>query len=346
MDVRKLQQMSEESIILVTGGTGYVGGRLIPLLERRGHAVRCLARRPEFLQSRVGSQTEVVTGYVLQLESLNAALGGGQTGWYCGNWLWGLRGWLDIDCWRVEAFEPNRRLRLFAEMRLPGRAWLEFELEPTAKGSRLRQTAVFDPVGPTGLAYWNSIYPLHEFIFGGMLKRIANAARSSIATATTWQPTVLRQAVWLIGLLVLCLGSAGLGGLATSTSVDSWYQTLAKPSWTPPGWLFGPVWTVLYLMMAVSAWLVWRQAGWPSTRAPLSWFGVQLALNVGWSVVFFGLQLPAMACVEIVLLWLSIAVTILAFRRRSVPASWLLVPYLAWTTFAALLNAAIWRLNS
>ena len=147
---------------------------------------------------------------------------GGQTGWYYGNWLWRLRGWLDllvggvglrrgrrdavdlhvgdpVDCWRVESLEPNRRLRLFAEMKLPGRAWLEFEVEQTENGSRIRQTAVFDPVGLTGLAYWYAIYPLHEVVFGGMLNGIANAARISIDTATTWRPTVVRQVAWLIG---------------------------------------------------------------------------------------------------------------------------------------------------
>jgi tryptophan-rich sensory protein len=99
-------------------------------------------------------------------------------------------------------------------------------------------------------------------------------------------------------------------------------------------------------MMAISAWLVWRKGGWPAARTPLAWFGVQLALNVGWSIAFFGLQVPGIAFVEIVLLWLSIMVTTFAFGCRSALAAWLLVPYLAWTTFAAVLNAAIWRLNS
>lgn len=206
---------------------------------------------------------------------------GGQTGWYYRNWLWKLRGWLDllvgggglrrgrrdpvrlqngdsVDCWRVESLETNRRLRLFAEMKLPGRAWLEFEVEQTENGSRIRQTAVFDPIGLTGQAYWYAIYPLHEFVFGGMLHGIANAARTSGNTGTAWRPTALRQVAWLIGFIAVCFAAAGLGAAVTSSSVGGWYQTLAKPGWNPPAWLFGPVWSALYLMMAVAAWLVWR----------------------------------------------------------------------------------------
>lgn len=124
---------------------------------------------------------------------------GGNTGWYYGNWLWRLRGWMDliaggagmrrgrrdperlrvgdvVDWWRVEAYEPNRRLRLAAEMRLPGRAWLEFEVTQGNSGSTIRQTAIYDPIGLGGLAYWYSLYPVHQLIFAGMLRRIAKAA--------------------------------------------------------------------------------------------------------------------------------------------------------------------------
>jgi uncharacterized protein YbjT (DUF2867 family)/tryptophan-rich sensory protein len=294
---------------------------------------------------------------------------GGQTGWYYGNWLWRLRGWLDllvggvglrrgrrdsfdlrvgdpVDCWRVESLEPNHRLRLFAEMKLPGRAWLEFEVTPTESGSRIRQTAIFDPVGLTGLAYWYAIYPLHEFVFGGMLHGIATTARESSKPATTWRPSALRQLAWLIGFISLCFASAGLGAAATATSVGGWYQTLAKPSWNPPDWLFGPVWSMLYLMMAFAAWLVWRCHGWRAARPALTWFGIQLALNVTWSFLFFGLHRPGLALVEIISLWLSILATGIAFRQTSVAASLLLVPYLAWTSFAVFLNFALWRLNS
>ncbi len=294
---------------------------------------------------------------------------GGQTGWYYGNWLWRLRGWLDlliggvglrrgrrdpvelkngdtVDCWRVESLEPNRRLRLVAEMKLPGRAWLEFEVEPTASGSRIRQTAVFDPVGLTGLAYWYSVYPLHEFVFGGMLNGIATTARQSAEPTATWQPTVLRQVAWLIGFIAICFASAGLGAAATSTSVSGWYLTLAKPSWNPPAWLFGPVWSALYLMMAVAAWIVWRGHGWRAAQSALILFGIQLALNVLWSFLFFGMQRPGLAFAEILALWLAIVATCLVFQGKSVTAALLLTPYLAWTSFAVLLNFAIWRLNS
>jgi uncharacterized protein YbjT (DUF2867 family) len=124
---------------------------------------------------------------------------GGSTGWYAWNWLWQLRGFLDLlvggvgmrrgrpprgvlrdgdtlDCWRVEAFEPDRRLRLAAEMKLPGRGWLEFEVTANGHGSTIRQTAIFDPVGLAGLAYWYALYPLHQLVFGGMLRGIARAA--------------------------------------------------------------------------------------------------------------------------------------------------------------------------
>jgi len=127
---------------------------------------------------------------------------GGRTGWYYGNWLWSLRGFLDLliggvgvrrgrrhpdqlhvgdplDFWRVEVFEPNHRLRLHAEMKLPGRAWLEFEVTPCEQGSTIRQTAIFDPLGLAGLLYWYGIYPLHQFVFAGMLRNLARAAESS-----------------------------------------------------------------------------------------------------------------------------------------------------------------------
>ena len=292
---------------------------------------------------------------------------GGQAGWYYGNWLWRLRGWLDllvggvglrrgrrdavdlrvgdpVDCWRVDSLEPNRRLRLSAEMKLPGRAWLEFEVEPTDTGSRIRQTAVFDPIGLTGLAYWYTIYPLHEFVFGGMLHGIANAARRSVET-TTWQPTVVRQLAGLVAFMAVCFISAGLGAAFTATSVGGWYQTLAKPSWNPPDWLFGPVWTALYFLMAVAAWLVWRGHGWNAAKTALNWFVIQLALNVFWSFVFFGLQRPGLAFAEILVLWLSIVATCLAFQAKSRTAALLLVPYLAWTSFAVILNLTLWRLN-
>jgi benzodiazapine receptor len=153
------------------------------------------------------------------------------------------------------------------------------------------------------------------------------------------------QALALSLFYLLCFLAAGLGSLFTMASVGGWYTTLAKPAWSPPDWIFGPVWTVLYATMAVGGWLVWRRGGLASVPA-LRWFAVQLVLNVGWSVVFFGLRMPGLAVIEIVVLWLAIGATLMTSWRVSRPASILLVPYLLWVSFAAALNFAIWRLNA
>ena len=152
--------------------------------------------------------------------------------------------------------------------------------------------------------------------------------------------------IGLILLLLLCFGAAGIGGAVTAPAIDGWYATLTKPSWNPPNWIFGPVWTTLYLMMALAAWLVWRQAGWAGAKVPLTLFGVQLALNTLWSCLFFGLNNPGLAFVEVLLLWVAIAVTTVTFWFRSKVSGTLFVPYLAWVTFAAVLNFTIWRLNA
>lgn len=158
--------------------------------------------------------------------------------------------------------------------------------------------------------------------------------------------TSTRSAIGLLGWLTASFVAAGVGGIATSAGVNDWYPTLAKPSWTPPAWLFGPVWTVLYASMAVAAWIVWKQAGrLGAARVPLSWHLVQLGLNGVWSWLFFGIRRPGLAAVEIVVLWVAILATILTFARRSRLAGALLIPYLLWVTFAAALNIAIWRLN-
>jgi translocator protein len=153
-----------------------------------------------------------------------------------------------------------------------------------------------------------------------------------------------RKYTWLalIFLIVICFAVAGLGGLTTTPSIPNWYAELSKPLWTPPGWLFGPVWSVLYLGMAVAAWLVWRQG---NAIVPLILFGVQLVFNAAWSWLFFGLHNPGAAFVDIVLLLAAITATTAVFWRRSLVAGLLFVPYLAWVSFAAVLNFAIWRLN-
>ena len=149
----------------------------------------------------------------------------------------------------------------------------------------------------------------------------------------------------LIVLLVLCMAVASAGGSVTAHNIANWYVDLVKPSWTPPSWVFGPVWFVLYLGMAVAAWLVWRQANMATTFVPMMLFGVQLLLNALWSWFFFGLHSPGAALVDVVLLWIAIAATMVAFWRRSTVAGLLFVPYLAWVTFASVLNLAIWLLN-
>lgn len=150
----------------------------------------------------------------------------------------------------------------------------------------------------------------------------------------------------LAGFLLLCFAAAGLGSVFTDSSVGSWYRTLDKPAFNPPSWVFGPVWTVLYALMAVAAWRVWRAYGFSGAPAALALFGVQLALNVGWSALFFGARMPGAAFAEIVVLWGAILLTTLAFFRLDRPAGWLMVPYLAWVTFAAVLNFSIWQMNA
>jgi tryptophan-rich sensory protein len=158
--------------------------------------------------------------------------------------------------------------------------------------------------------------------------------------------SALQQGLGLVVLGAITFAAAAIGSAVTATSVDGWYRTLHKPAWNPPGWVFGPVWTILYCLMSIAAWLVWRKAGWTGARGALSLYFLQLAFNVGWSVLFFGLQSPGLALVEIAWLWLLIVATIVAFRMHSGAAAWLMTPYLAWTTFAALLNSQLWRMNA
>ena len=156
-----------------------------------------------------------------------------------------------------------------------------------------------------------------------------------------------RSALGLAVFVVVCFAVAGLGSLFTTPQVvdGGWYDTLNKPFFSPPSWLFGPVWTVLFLMIAAAGWLVWRRGGFSGARTAMGLFAAQLALNLLWSGVFFGLQAPGLGLVEILILWAAILATILAFRQKSLVAAFLLVPYLAWVTFAAALNAGIWLLN-
>jgi len=150
----------------------------------------------------------------------------------------------------------------------------------------------------------------------------------------------------LILSLVICFAASGAGALFTTPKIGDWYATLNRPSFAPPNWVFGPVWTMLYAMMAVAAWLVWKREGVKQAVLPLGLFGVQLALNVLWSVLFFGMENPFAALMEILLLWLFILATTILFFRHSPLAGALLVPYLCWVSFAAVLNYGFWTLNS
>lgn len=146
--------------------------------------------------------------------------------------------------------------------------------------------------------------------------------------------------------ILICLGVGFASGFATQSSVGDWYLTLEKPFFNPPSWLFGPVWTILYIMMGWAAGLVWSQnIDKEVKKKALLLFTFQLILNAAWSVLFFGLKNPFLALIEIILLWLLIRETYLSFKPINSLAAKLLLPYLAWVSFAALLNAAIWWLN-
>ena len=149
----------------------------------------------------------------------------------------------------------------------------------------------------------------------------------------------------LLTFMAACFGAVLAGSAFTTPSVPEWYDSLIKPSFTPPNWLFGPVWSVLYLAMAIAGWLVWRQRE-SSATLPLMLFGGQLVLNVLWSILFFELQAPGIALVEILTLWVAIFATLFSIWRISKVAGWLFVPYLAWVSFATILTFEIWRLNS
>jgi translocator protein len=152
-----------------------------------------------------------------------------------------------------------------------------------------------------------------------------------------WQQLV-GFALWLI--LVLAAGYFG-----SQFEPGQWYENLVKPSWTPPSWVFGPVWIIMYILMAIAVWLVWKEHGLRGAPWAIGFFVMQLVLNAMWSWIFFGLEAPGWAFAEIVALWGAILTTMLLFFCKNVTAGWLIVPYLAWVTFAAILNATIWLLN-
>ena len=152
------------------------------------------------------------------------------------------------------------------------------------------------------------------------------------------------QSLGLVAWLIATLAAGGIGAFA-SASAAAFYSHLTQPSWAPPAWLFGPVWTVLYVFMAIAAWLVWRERGFRGARTGLWLFVIQLIANAAWTWLFFQLHLGALSTIEILVLWLLIAATIYTFWPVHRFAAMLLVPYLVWVSFAAALTWYLWRMN-
>jgi translocator protein len=151
----------------------------------------------------------------------------------------------------------------------------------------------------------------------------------------------------LAAFVALTVSAAGIASAFTARSVRTWYPALRKPPGNPPASYFGPVWTVLYALMTIAAWNVWRTGdGWSGASSAITIYLIQLALNAAWSTIFFGLRSPGLALLEIILLWAAILVSTILFWRISTFSGALLIPYLAWITYAIYLNAGIWRLNS
>ena len=155
------------------------------------------------------------------------------------------------------------------------------------------------------------------------------------------------RAPWFSGVVLLAwlLVTFCAPALAVFGMPGEWYAGLAKPSWNPPSWVFGPVWSVLYTLMAVAAWLVWCRGGWRAQGRPLGLYLVQLVLNAAWSPLFFGFHRPGLALIDIILMFIAIAATMLAFFRVRTVAGLLLVPYLIWVGFASILNFTLWWMN-
>lgn len=146
--------------------------------------------------------------------------------------------------------------------------------------------------------------------------------------------------------IVVSLSAGIIGSFFTTPSIPTWYPTLVKPEFNPPSWVFGPVWTTLFILMGIAAYLIWREGlNRKDVKIALSIFIVQLILNTLWSIIFFAWQSPGGAFAEVIFLWLAIVATIIAFAKISKPAAWLLAPYILWVSFAAYLNYTIWMLN-
>jgi translocator protein len=148
--------------------------------------------------------------------------------------------------------------------------------------------------------------------------------------------------IGLLGWLVLVFAAAAVG---SRFMPGEWYASLRKPPLTPPGWVFGPVWTILYVLMAVAAWLVWKRYGFAGAGLALALFIAQVVLNALWSALFFGMQRPGLALIDLAALWVLIAIVTFMFWQKSPAAGAMMIPYLLWVTFAGYLNFGFWRLN-
>ncbi len=155
----------------------------------------------------------------------------------------------------------------------------------------------------------------------------------------------MNKFVKLILCILIPLAIGAISGIATSTGLNDWYMALNKPSFNPPGYLFGPVWTVLYIFMGVSLYLIWQSPVNEQRTRAIALFAIQLFLNFWWSFLFFKFQLLGIAFIEIILIWMSIVAMIYAFYQIHKPAAYLQIPYLLWVSFASVLNGAIWWLN-
>ncbi len=157
-------------------------------------------------------------------------------------------------------------------------------------------------------------------------------------------PSKQNQIIGFIGWVILCFTASAAGAIA-SIQAKTFYGKLTQPEWAPPGWLFGPVWSILFALMAIAAWLVWRDGGFSKHRIALTLFIIQLIPNVLWSWLFFAWNRGGLAFADILLLWVLIATTIISFWRVNRLAGAMLIPYLLWVSFAAFLNYSVWQLN-
>ena len=155
------------------------------------------------------------------------------------------------------------------------------------------------------------------------------------------------RSLYRLAITIFISEFAGIiGSIFTFSAIPTWYSTLVKPDINPPSWIFGPVWTTLYILMGISAFLIWEKGlDRKDTRTALWAFGIQLILNSSWSIIFFGLHNPGWAFLNIIVLWLTILLTMILFYKISRPAMYLLIPYILWVTFASYLNYSIWILN-